>query len=95
MTISRKMVHVYVTEEEKGRLKDRAQKAGLSLSKYLLGCGLSATQAADVHRAQPERVKVSKPDRSLEVKQPDEPGEERGFFQHESTIAKRKRLGKL
>jgi uncharacterized protein (DUF1778 family) len=98
MAHNKKQIHVYVSEEERDLLRVRAAGAGLSVSKYLLMCSLSAPQVAKAGAQEPKRVRVSKPDRSTEVvEKPDSHGsaDGRGFLHYESTVAKRKRLGKL
>ena len=84
MPTKRKMIHVYVTEEEKADIETLAKRKGTSVSKLLLGL---ANHACSVKEGQP-RVTVSKPDRGdpVEVPVPDD-GVERGFPEHPSRKA--------
>lgn len=73
MPTKRKMIHVYVTDDEKTIIEQKAAEHNLSVSKYLLAKGLGVSKSVLV--AKPEIVDV-------ELPPPPDDGVTRGFFVH-------------
>lgn len=87
MATKRKMVHVYVTEEEKELIEHKAEEKGVSVSRYLLYLALNADRSAPVEK----REVIKKPDRTTDVQEippPPSDGVQRGFASHPSKAAK-------
>lgn len=82
MPTKRKMVHVYVTPEEKELIERKAVDKGMSVSKYLLYLGLNAEKDTPTEK----REVIKKPDRTNEgiVPPPPSDGVSRGFQPHPS-----------
>jgi hypothetical protein len=81
MATKRKMIHVYVTEEEKKIIEERAAAKDTSVSKLLLELATGEEKVVS------EPVTVSKPDRGLSagaVPPPPNDGVDRGFSIHPS-----------
>lgn len=85
MPTKRKMVHVYVTPEEKELIELRAGEKSMSVSKWLLYLALNSDKASPVEK----REVVSKPDRTddREIPPPPSDGIQRGFVPHPPKIA--------
>lgn len=87
MTTKRKMVHVYVTPDEKELIEHKAGEKGLSVSKWLLYLALNANKSTPTGN----KVVIKKPDRTLDtpvnIPSPPEDGVQRGFKLHPSKPA--------
>jgi hypothetical protein len=85
MATNRKMIHVYVTEEEKKIIEEKAAAKNTSVSKLLLELATSEPKELSAP------VTISKPDRGTPKKEasvmpppPPDDGVERGFSIHPS-----------
>lgn len=85
MATKRKMVHVYVTPEEKELIEIKAKDKGLSVSRWLLSLALNA----DRNSVTDKREVVKKPEVQPEIPPPPSDGVQRGFVPHPSKVGKK------